>query len=171
MRNGRPTPTQTADRRAKVAALFMVRMTQADIALAVDASPTTIGNDIRLLRAQWQKAMVDDPMAVKRRELAELDEMERVAALRQNEPEWWNKRLEAKRHRAKLLGLYENPEVYVDQRMQTAVVVGDERDVKTILLERFTRIIERRGANGIHPGPNGGGGDEAPLSLEDMGTG
>ena len=96
------------------------------IAEALDVERHTIAADIQWLEALWMAQLVGDPVAIKARELAELDDMEREAADRyggyfvmdkgtkDREPvpilisgdgRWWDRRLATKKRRAEMLGL------------------------------------------------------------------
>ena len=69
---------------------------------------STISRDLKRLQEQWVREASQDIGERRARELAELDDMEKDAALEFNKsknPQWWHARLKAKERRAKLLGL------------------------------------------------------------------
>ncbi len=113
------------ERRRQVATLYLRRERKGRIALAMGVDPNTIASDIRWLEAQWRQELLTDPVAVKAKELAEMDDMEREAVDRGlgyftmgketkgEEPEpiwirgdghWWDRRLAIKKRRAEMLG-------------------------------------------------------------------
>lgn len=99
---------EIANRRQKVAQLYLRRQTQEAIAQALKVSQATVSMDLTELRKQWAAESVDALDQVKVREAAELDEMEAEAAVefsKKKSWEWYDRRLKTKERRAKLLGL------------------------------------------------------------------
>lgn len=102
---------EIAQRRRKVAELYLRRMTQMEIGQLLDVDQKTVSRDLVALKAQWRKdasAEVDARIA---REAAELDEMERDAAIKFNasgDVAFLNTRLKIKERKAKLFG-YDQP--------------------------------------------------------------
>ena len=99
---------KTEDRRRQVATLLLRHSTQQEIAGKLGASRQTISSDVKYLHALWRKELIDDPVVVKARELAELDDMERNCVLSYNKRRalgWATLRLRIKERKAKLLGL------------------------------------------------------------------
>lgn len=99
---------ELGDRRRKVAALYLRKMTQEDIAGQLHVSQATISRDVRYLGKQWAAAAVGDMDVRRGRELAELQEMERDCALQfasTKDSRWLRVRMQIKERIAKLLGL------------------------------------------------------------------
>src|SRR5665647_2999589 len=72
---------QVSKRRATVAKLWTRRLTQEEIAAAVGVDQSTVSRDIKALVAAWREEALADVTAVRARELADLDAMEREAAM------------------------------------------------------------------------------------------
>jgi transcriptional regulator with XRE-family HTH domain len=103
---------EVSQRRLTVAKLWTRRLTQEEIAAAVGVDQSTISRDIKALMAAWQKEAVSDVTLVRARELADLDAMEREAAMAasvkvspQELARLLEVRLRVKERRARLLGL------------------------------------------------------------------
>ncbi len=110
--------TEVKNRRKKVAALYLNKVDQADIADKLSISQATVSRDIKALAEEWHnEAMLDINTHISR-ELAELERMElETAAMyqtakREDKPSskreaisWMETRLKIKDRRAKLLGL------------------------------------------------------------------
>jgi hypothetical protein len=95
-------------RRQRVAELWRNRQNQTDIARALGVDQSTISRDIKAIMREWRAMAVADVDEVIGRELAELDGMERDAAIRfaaTHDPAWMHLRLRCKERRAKMLGL------------------------------------------------------------------
>ena len=92
-------------RRARVASLYLRCLPKSRIADILGIGRMTVDRDVKAREAMWHKEMVDDPVALKAQELAELREMEREAVRHFNDREWAALRLRYKERRAKLLGL------------------------------------------------------------------
>jgi len=126
-----PRPRQRrleiAQRRLRVARLYLQRMRMVDIGAEVGVSEGTVSKDIKALKQEWLKESREAVGLVLARELAEVDQMEREAAALfalsarwrigadgtpENLPNhsraqgWAEKRLKMKELRAKLLGLF-----------------------------------------------------------------
>ena len=88
--------------------MYLRRIQPFVIARTLDHRYETIKRDIAWLEAQWHKELVDDPIAIIRRELASLDDIERDCAMQFSgslHPKWLTIRLQCQERRAKLLGL------------------------------------------------------------------
>ena len=95
-------------RRRRVAGLLLGHDTQDEIARREEVSRQTIVNDVRALRKQWRQELVDDPVAIKAQELAELNDMERDCIKGYEltkDAAWVRERRLIKERKAKLLGL------------------------------------------------------------------
>lgn len=96
------------DRRRRVASLYLAHQTQTTIARTLSVSQTTVSEDLAALKEEWRRESLTDIAQVIEREAAELDEMERRAAIadaKWKTPEWFDRRLKVKERRARLLGL------------------------------------------------------------------
>ena len=106
-------------RRRQVTNLYLRHVPQARIAKALNVARNTVASDLRWLQEQCRKERLGDPVAVKARELARLDQMEYEAAeaflgynvLVDGEPvrisgdgRWWGRRLALKKRRARCWG-------------------------------------------------------------------
>jgi predicted transcriptional regulator len=103
---------EVSKRRATVAKLWTRRLTQEEIAAAVGVTRSTVSRDIKVLVAAWREEAVGDVTAMRARELADLDAMEREAAMAasakvspQELARLLEVRLRVKDRRARLLGL------------------------------------------------------------------
>lgn len=103
---------EVSRRRATVAKLWTRRLTQEEIASAVGVDQSTVSRDIKMLVANWRKEALGDLTAARARELADLDGMEREAAVAASanvSPQALARllevRLRVKERRARLLGL------------------------------------------------------------------
>lgn len=92
------------ERRRKVAGLHLQGVKVGPIAKAMKCNRNTITLDITWLETEWRKELIDDPVALKARELAKLETMERTAAGEKG-PVWFSQRLKVMERRAKMLGL------------------------------------------------------------------
>lgn len=95
------------ERRHHVAALYLRRVTQEQIASKLGCSQQTVSADLTALKEQWKQEHQQDVEAVILRDLAELDVMEADCALQfaaTHEVTWIAARLKIKERRAKLLG-------------------------------------------------------------------
>lgn len=111
-----------ADRRKKVAALYLNRQTQAAIAQQLGCDRTTVGDDLKAMRTEWNEEHRADIDSIITREAAELDSIEGQAAqqfAQTKEVEWLALRLKTKERRARLLGL--------DQPSKTDWTSGGQR--------------------------------------------
>ena len=100
---------ELADRRKKVSALYLRRISQVEIAEQLGVSKYAVCRDIKILEKEWRSEYVASINAIHNRELAELDQMERDMAMlyyHNHDPAIIDRRLRVKDHRAKLLGLY-----------------------------------------------------------------
>jgi len=99
-------------RRVTVAKLWTRRLTQEEIAAAVGVDQSTVSRDLKALVTAWRKEALGDVTATRARELADLDSMEREAAVAasakvspQELARLLEVRLRVKERRARLLGL------------------------------------------------------------------
>ena len=96
------------ERRRKVVVLYLRHIDQVTIAQQLGVTQATVSRDLKALTQQWLAESVQAVEAVKARELAELDDMERECAMQfhvEKNPAWLDRRLKCKERRAKLLGL------------------------------------------------------------------
>lgn len=148
----RPRPNRLdgatiADRRKKVAALYLRRQPMDAIAQQLDVSRSTVSLDLKALRQQWQEENREDIDAVITRELAELSEMERDVALRfheMKESEWITARLRIKERRARLMGL--DQPARIDATTGGMTLSGEWTEIRTILLGALLPYPEAREA-------------------------
>lgn len=122
-------------RRALVAKLWLSRKIKSEIAAILGVSNQTIGRDIKALEKEWRKERVASVADFIRRELRELDEMERDAAARFHSAaeevdalRWFRARLELKEKRWRLLGLTGGVEleVLIREELRGEVVEGGD---------------------------------------------
>lgn len=109
---------EIAERRKKVATLYLNKYDQKVIADMLGVSQPTISRDITFLVKTWRKNAEDDILNHKAREIAELELMEKETAANYVNAKsagemkeanmWMGSRLSIKDRRAKLLGL-DNP--------------------------------------------------------------
>ena len=97
------------ERRSRVAELyFRLGMRQTEIAEQLRVSQPTIARDVKILVSRWRDAAVGDVEALRGKELADLSEMERDAALqfqKTGDPRFLSERRLIKKRRAEMLGL------------------------------------------------------------------
>lgn len=120
--------TEINNRRKLVAQYTLNRLDQTEIAEKLGVTQGTISNDLKALNKQWLEAAQDDISQIKARELAELDFMELDAAITIQKLKkdgdyskalrYAGHRLDIKRDRAKMLGLYEPEKVELDANMK-----------------------------------------------------
>jgi len=72
-----PKDIEIAQRRAEVAALYLSRKTQVEIAAELGVDQATISRDLTALQALWRSEATEDVGEVKARELARIDRLER----------------------------------------------------------------------------------------------
>ena len=91
-----------------MAGFLLGHATQEEIARREGVARQTINADVKALREAWRKELIDDPVAIKAQELAELNDMERDCirgyAL-SHDRTWIAERRLIKERKAKLLGL------------------------------------------------------------------
>ena len=114
------------ERRQRVVTLYLRHVPRGRMAELLEVHTNTITADIKWIKEEWPKRLLDDVVEVKARELALLNDLEREAAERyqgyyamdkgtkDQEPtsvlvagdgHWWDRMLEASVNRRKLLGL------------------------------------------------------------------
>ena len=97
-----------AQRQKQVAALFLRRFTQVQIADALHVDQATISRDLQAVVKQAREEATSNLLSRRDREEMELDQMEQDAALRFNltkKESWLQTRLQIKKRRAEMLGL------------------------------------------------------------------
>lgn len=130
---------KVALRRAVVARLFLGRRKKAEIAEILGVNRATITRDVQAIEKEWAKERLSGVADFIRRELRELDEMEReaiscfygaeteAAALR-----WFQMRLTLKEKRWKLLGLTSGVELEVLIREELSLEVDSGATVTNL---------------------------------------
>lgn len=99
---------EIADRRKKVAGLYLSRVSQNQIAVKLGCSRQTVTQDVKALLIEWREERLGDVESLVVRELAELATIEQQAAQQfalAADPAWLMIRLRAKERRSKMLGL------------------------------------------------------------------
>ena len=103
---------QVAERRATVAKLWARHLTQEEIAAAVGVDQSTISRDIKALVVAWRAEALTEVADLRAREFADLDSMEREAAMAASVgrsaaelARLLEVRLRVKERRARMLGL------------------------------------------------------------------
>lgn len=145
-----------AQRRYRIGDLLLQRVPVSRIASLLGVSEVTVHKHKRELERIWQRELAEDYITLRTRELAELDEMERhcivkqcqvtsmdltpedieqmgaqkLAAILNDEGNWFDRRLKVKERRAKLLGL-DKPELLpvVTSEGNGTTVNNDNRQV------------------------------------------
>ncbi|MDD3077442.1 MAG: HTH domain-containing protein [Proteiniphilum sp.] len=140
--------TEINNRRKLVAQYTLNRLDQTDIAEKLGVTQGTISNDLKALNKQWLEAAQDDISQIKARELAELDFMELDAAITIQKLKkdgdyskalrYAGHRLDIKRDRAKMLGLYEPEKVELD-----ANIKGELEGARELLQSTIAGIASR----------------------------
>ena len=96
------------ERRRNVARLMVNHATMAEMESQLGMSHSTLANDMRWVRAQWQKDFEADMEQLKAREFAELADMERTCVrefVQSHEGNWIDRRLKVKERKSKMMGL------------------------------------------------------------------
>lgn len=96
------------ERRRRVARFLRTRLTQDEIAAELGVTRRTIISDVKAIREMWRKEMVEDPVALRTQELADLEQMERECVVQYSltrERGWITERRQIKERRSKMLGL------------------------------------------------------------------
>lgn len=122
-----------ADRRRKVADLYLRGQNQYEIAKKVRVVIGTVSRDLDAIRGEWLRASIQDFNARKSEELARIDQIEREA--------WaaWERSKKARRKKRKVRTV-EVPFAPVDVvSVETEVQVGDPR-----FLDKVSWCVERR---------------------------
>ena len=137
----------------------MDHATQEEIARREGVSRQTINNDVKVLRETWRKELVDDPVAIKAQELAELNDMERDCMRgysRTHDRVWVAERRLIKERKAKLLGLdapvkqeHTGPEGRpIRQDLTVMIDALDNPDTRDLLDALGQRLESNAGGNG-----------------------
>lgn len=131
MRKGMNTKAsfEVEARRQQVARLYLGKATQEEIAQRLGVNQCTISRDVSALMDRWKQEAALEVGTIRAREVAEIEELERVCAERfqdQPDPRWIAERRLLKTRKAKLLGL----DVPVPETPQKApvFVTQEERD-------------------------------------------
>ena len=140
--------TKITNRRKQVAQLYLNKVEQTDIAAKLGVTQATISNDIKALNKEWLESAISDICQIKARELAELDFMELDAAITIQKLKkdgdyskalrYAGHRLDIKRDRAKMLGLYEPEKVELD-----ANIKGELEGARELLQSTIAGIASR----------------------------
>jgi len=99
---------ELANRRRKVAQLYLARMTQEEIAETLQVDQSTVSRDLSYMTRQWRRKALGDIHGLRVQEWAELEEMDRDCALRylkDRESRWVEVRLKVKQRKARMLAL------------------------------------------------------------------
>lgn len=108
MTNGLRKNVALADRRRRVARLYLSKITQEEIAAQLGVDQAQISRDLAYLRKEWAAVSITDTNTVRGQELAELRDMERDCAvnfLQSKEVKWLQERRRIKERVAKMIGL------------------------------------------------------------------
>ena len=142
-----------------MAGFLLGHATQEEMARREDVSRQTISNDVKALREMWRKELIDDPVAIKSQELAELNDMERDCirgyAL-SHDRGWIAERRLIKERKAKLLGLdapvrqeHSGPEGGpIKQDLTVITDALDEAETRDTLDALSQRLESHAGGNG-----------------------
>ena len=161
------------ERRRRISALIIKKVPVAEIARMEKLSPPTIKKDIDHLDKQWSEDHLTEYPLLKARELEGVDDMEREAirlfelALKPitkvdkyGQPyelidydlaaKWWDKRLDAKKRRAKMLGFdMTTPiEINFNEDNRTVSVTIQDSDGKAVDYEEWLREALIPGSGG-----------------------
>jgi DNA-binding transcriptional regulator LsrR (DeoR family) len=122
---------EIADRRRKVAAFYLNKYDQQEIANMLGVHQSTISRDIAYLSNKWLESTKDDIEKMKCREIAELERMEKDAAAMyinakngekpKDAVAWMEQRLKIKDRRARLLGLDQAQKIDLDTQQNIVV--------------------------------------------------
>lgn len=114
---------EMADRRKKVASLYLNKVAPEDIAISLGVDRSTVTRDTIFLRKKWREEAQEDIACHMSRELAELERMElEVASQYQTAKKagkelfavkWMDTRLKIKDRRAKYLGLDQPDKIHL----------------------------------------------------------
>lgn len=121
-------------RRKKVAELYAKRWNEQEIAEHFGCNKSTICRDLDALRMLWLECQIDNIHLAKLRELADLEEMEKICISRLEKLEknphqgtrWMEERRKIKERRAKLLGLDAEQKMNITQSIE--IISKDQRD-------------------------------------------
>ena len=128
MQRGRYTKArfEAEARRREVARLYLGKATQEEIAQSLGVDQSTVSRDVAALMERWKESAALDVGTIRSRELAEVEEMERICMVRFQEepdPRWIAERRLLKTRKAKLLGL----DIYVGMPQDNAPLVTPEQ--------------------------------------------
>jgi hypothetical protein len=140
------------ERRRKVAALYLRHVDQEDIARQLGVDQSTVSRDVAALRSDWRSAAGSDTAEHIAVEVAELDLMERDAALefsKTHDPRWMTVRLSIKDRRAALLGLDAPKRTELTGRNGGPIDIAGHPEwvmLRTVILETLTSFPEAHAA-------------------------
>ena len=126
-------------RRAAVARLFLSKRRPTEIASILGVSKPTITRDLQALEKEWHRERISSVVEFIRKELRELDEMERDATARFYSVEeeidrvrWFRTRLDLKERRWRLLGLTSGVELEILIREELRAEVDEGGDAANL---------------------------------------
>ena len=143
---------EVSARRVTVAKLWTRRLTQEEIAAAVGVNQSTISRDVKVLVAAWREKALGDVTDARARDLADLDAMEREAAMAasgsvspQELARLLEVRLRVKERRSRLLGLDAPQRQEVTRKAQEMrydyILSGlSDEELESAILEEAERI-------------------------------
>lgn len=126
-------------RRAAVCYLYKRRYNQSEIAAILECSQGTVSQDIRAIHETWRQSQLDNIEIVRMREIADLDDMERICIERlehckdpRTGSRWMEERRKIKERRARLLGL-DAAQAYEVRRTEFRITAQD-RDAAVLAI-------------------------------------
>lgn len=125
-----------AERRATVAALYLSRRSQADIAQELSVDQSTVSLDLKALHRQWKEQAFKDTDAVKKREL------DRIDVLEQHYWDAWRRSCEEKRSSMAEQRQTGNSQTQATTRRDQ--ILREDRDGNPAFLAGVQWCIERR---------------------------
>ena len=144
--------------RAEIVRLRLQYKTEIAIATELGINLKTVNKHLMAMEREWQKKLVDDPVRFRARELADLEEMERLLVERGIQTPavllaCVGQRLKIKERKHKLLGLDLQRDQGKDQPSQdnrsvTIYIQGNQAGSDPVALEDWLRGI-------LNPKPNG----------------
>ncbi len=151
MSQGDSPSVKLAERRPVVARLHLRHKKPAEIHQELvekghECDIRTVYRDIEALEAMWQKELIDDPVAKKAQELAEVEEAEGECWLQYaaTKDRLWLSELRGwKERKAKLLGL----DAPARQEVKADVAV-EHIDHRQVLMDKINAIVARTAVDG-----------------------
>jgi len=157
------------ERRVKVSELFKKRYKHYEIAQMLGVDRSTITKDIKAIQKEWKAEALDNLHIVRLRELADLDDMERICIERLEKlaknphqgSRWMEERRKIKERRSKLLGL--DAEQKMSVKRELTIITKEKRD-QVVLAALGNRLPE-----GIEYNPKiGFTGDAIDVEFEEI---